>query len=56
MPEQQDKQIRSIPDRNQLMQQLLDENGVTVPTPSPSPTPQQQKSFGQMLARLLGLG
>jgi hypothetical protein len=44
-----------IQDRNDLMNQLMDVNGTNVPTPTPSPVP-QHRTWGQMLARLLGLG
>jgi hypothetical protein len=49
------KQPTSIPDRNELMQQLLDENGTNQPKPSPTPAP-AKVSLGQMFMHLLGLG
>jgi hypothetical protein len=48
------KQPTSIPERNALMNQLLNENGTNAPTPSPSPTPPPM-SLGQMFLHLLGL-
>jgi hypothetical protein len=48
-------QPRSIPDRNALMQALIDTNDVPAQTPTPSPTP-VQSGLGHLLARLLGLG
>ncbi len=56
MPEQQNKGVvGTIQDRNQLMNSLINENGVPVQTPTPTPTP-QPSGLGLMLARLLGLG
>jgi len=55
MADQNKGLVQNVKDRNELMSQLINENGTLAPTPSPSPTP-QPKTFGQMLAHLLGLG
>lgn len=49
------EQPKSIPERNALMAQLINENGTNAPTPSPTPAV-KQKTLGQMLAHLLGMG
>lgn len=49
------EQPKSIPDRNRLMEELLNENGVPTPSPTPTPAP-PPRSLGALLARLLGLG
>jgi len=49
-------QPKSIPERNALMQMLLNENGTNAPTPTPNPSPPPKTGLGHMLAKLLGMG
>lgn len=46
-----------IKDRNELMAELINPEGLPIATPTPTPTPQPPTGggLGQLLARLLGV-